>query len=565
MTQRNFILLAGMLIVVLVVFAPVSGANTMVLKEGNSQSAVVDTAVTTPPSVIVKDGAGVPIADVDVTFTVTTGGGSVTGATAVTDEDGIATVGSWKLGTAAGSNTLTAVAATNSTATTNTFVFSATGTAGQATKIEKNTGDAQSATIDTAVAIPPSVKVMDAFNNPVDGAIVTFVATTPASASVTGMSQTTGSDGIATVGSWKLGTVTGSNTLTATTGSHSVSFTATATESTNAPTITGISPSVGLNTGIASGIAITGNYYSSGVNVNLTRSNRANITGTCTRNSATSLTCSFPLTGADDGSWNVVVTNANGKAVTKSSGFTIIDESDSDVTITSISPATARAGDDFSFTITGKDFITSMVYEVYLYNGESDNITADNVAVPSATSIKGKFDLNSDADVDTYYVCIKDPFGGIECKKNAFEVTTNKVGSINIESKPSGAAIYIDNVANGTTPKTVDEITIGSYKLTLKLSGYQDWSKTIKVEEDEETEVDATLYAAPVTTPTTVRTYTYVTTPPAGQTTVRTTVKSTIKIPTTWADTPTPTEESPVDFGLVVGTVCLAFIALRKR
>jgi hypothetical protein len=51
---------------------------------------------------------------VSVTFTVTTGGGSVTGATAVSDAQGVARVGSWTLGSNAGVNTLMATA-TNAT------------------------------------------------------------------------------------------------------------------------------------------------------------------------------------------------------------------------------------------------------------------------------------------------------------------------------------------------------------------------------------------------------------------------------------------------------------------
>jgi hypothetical protein len=43
-----------------------------------------------------------------VTFTVTNGGGTVTGATATSNASGVATVGSWTLGTAAGENTLSA-------------------------------------------------------------------------------------------------------------------------------------------------------------------------------------------------------------------------------------------------------------------------------------------------------------------------------------------------------------------------------------------------------------------------------------------------------------------------
>lgn len=62
------------------------------------------------PSVIVKDGNGNPVSGVPVTFTVTGGGGSVTGNHPTSDASGIATVGSWTLGTTAGTNTLVATA-----------------------------------------------------------------------------------------------------------------------------------------------------------------------------------------------------------------------------------------------------------------------------------------------------------------------------------------------------------------------------------------------------------------------------------------------------------------------
>jgi hypothetical protein len=64
------------------------------------------------PSVIVLDQAGSPLEGVTVTFAVESGGGSVTGATQTTNEQGVATVGSWTLGPVAGSNTLSASAGT---------------------------------------------------------------------------------------------------------------------------------------------------------------------------------------------------------------------------------------------------------------------------------------------------------------------------------------------------------------------------------------------------------------------------------------------------------------------
>ena len=61
-----------------------------------------------PPSVIVKDQRGSPMGGVAVTFTVASGGGTVTGGSVATNSAGIAMVGSWILGETPGLNTLTA-------------------------------------------------------------------------------------------------------------------------------------------------------------------------------------------------------------------------------------------------------------------------------------------------------------------------------------------------------------------------------------------------------------------------------------------------------------------------
>jgi len=90
-------------------------------------TAVAGAAVATAPSVIVKDAFNYPVSGVTVTFAVTSGGGSATGLTATTNAAGIATVGSWTLGTHAGANTLTATSAALSGSP---VTFTATGIAG---------------------------------------------------------------------------------------------------------------------------------------------------------------------------------------------------------------------------------------------------------------------------------------------------------------------------------------------------------------------------------------------------------------------------------------------------
>src|SRR5438105_4112070 len=191
----------------------IAGAATQVaVNAGNNQTVAAGSAVPIPPSVIVKDASGNPVPGVGVTFAVAPGSGSLTGATQTTDAGGIATVGSWTLGTTAGANSLTA---TSAGLAGSPVTFTATGTAGTAGSIAVDAGDNQSASVNTAMATPPAVIVKDAHGNPVQGVSVTF-AVGLGSGSITGASQTTNASGIAAVGSWTLGTAAGQNTLTAT-------------------------------------------------------------------------------------------------------------------------------------------------------------------------------------------------------------------------------------------------------------------------------------------------------------------------------------------------------------
>jgi hypothetical protein len=70
------------------------------------QTGLIGYPVNDPPAVRLLDADGKPIQGAAVTFTVTSGGGSVTGGVVTTGSDGVATVGGWTI--AAGANGLTA-------------------------------------------------------------------------------------------------------------------------------------------------------------------------------------------------------------------------------------------------------------------------------------------------------------------------------------------------------------------------------------------------------------------------------------------------------------------------
>lgn len=192
---------------------------------GNGQTATVRSELPVVPSVAVRDMHGNPVSGVLVTFTVKTGGGSVSGGSQRTNSAGVAASGPWILGATAGTNTLTATAATAGTLTP--IVFVATGLAGPAAMLTKAGGDNQLVVAGSAVPTPPSIIVRDAYANLIAGAVVTFTVAS-GGGSVAGATVTTATSGIATVGSWTTGSAPGGiNTLTASSpGLIPVTFTA---------------------------------------------------------------------------------------------------------------------------------------------------------------------------------------------------------------------------------------------------------------------------------------------------------------------------------------------------
>ena len=90
--------------------APSAPNTTVAVVAGNFQPGLVGYAVNVPPSVKVTGAGSAPVANATVTFTVQSGGGSVTGGTALTNSAGLAQVGGWTLGGSAGVNTLRATA-----------------------------------------------------------------------------------------------------------------------------------------------------------------------------------------------------------------------------------------------------------------------------------------------------------------------------------------------------------------------------------------------------------------------------------------------------------------------
>jgi hypothetical protein len=223
-----------------------AGAVAQVTKAaGDAQTTSAGATLPVSPAVLVADAYGNPKAGVSVTFAPTSGSGSVTGGTQVTNAAGTATVGSWTLG-AAGIDTLVATVS-GAGITGNPAKFTATAmTAGAPTTIARYVGDSQTGLVGYALNVRPAVKVTDTNGGPVSGVAVTF-AVTGGGGSVSGGSATTNNNGIAQVTNWVVGPAAGANAMTATAAGLSgspVSFTATGASPTYRITIKNIGPAL---------------------------------------------------------------------------------------------------------------------------------------------------------------------------------------------------------------------------------------------------------------------------------------------------------------------------------
>ncbi len=191
---------------------PPGPPNGLTVSAGNNQEGTVGATVLVTPAVRVADAGGRGVPGISVRFDVLSGGGSVTGDSVVTNSDGIATVGSWRLGPIPGTNQLRAQALGYPLLLT----ITATSEPGAPSSLQIVTGGASLAAVVGQQVLPlPSVRVRDAFGNPIPGALITWQVIQGGGTLVGASQTTTDAEGRTTVGGWILGGTQGNNQLQA--------------------------------------------------------------------------------------------------------------------------------------------------------------------------------------------------------------------------------------------------------------------------------------------------------------------------------------------------------------
>ncbi|MEO8201404.1 MAG: SBBP repeat-containing protein [Gemmatimonadota bacterium] len=182
-TRPGFFLLPLTLLLVLsckgdVKTGPDFGPAAIVATTPARQVLEVGGVVPVAPAVRVVNEAGDPVPSVEVVFALTSGGGTISGTTAVTGIDGIAALAIWTVGTSAGDNSVTATA---SDLPGHAVVFSATATAGPPVSVSLLTSPPAAVASGVRFSAQPVLQLKDTFGNAAAMSGVAVVATlTPA-------------------------------------------------------------------------------------------------------------------------------------------------------------------------------------------------------------------------------------------------------------------------------------------------------------------------------------------------------------------------------------------------
>lgn len=203
--------------------SPGAPSSIQIVSGGALLNAIVGQEVIPAPAVRVRDAFGNPISNTLVTWTVTSGGGTVIGPSqTTTDAEGKATVGGWRLGATQGANQLQA-RTSNGIIVTFTALGIGIPEGMIATSPTTQTGFASFAVPKTA-----RVQVLGEGGTPVIGIPVVFNRIAGGGA-ISGTVVVTDNFGIASLGDWRLG-ADGQSTVEATVPGfpgNSVIFTAT--------------------------------------------------------------------------------------------------------------------------------------------------------------------------------------------------------------------------------------------------------------------------------------------------------------------------------------------------
>jgi len=210
-----------------------------------------------------------------------------------------------------------------------------------------------------------------------------------------------------------------------------------------APVVIAITPSSASNTGTVNITNLGGANFQPGATVTLSKAGQTSITATnVTVVNAGKITCSFDLTGAAGGAWDVTVANTDGRSGSLAGAFTVTLAAP---TVTSISPNLGNNNAVVTINnLAGSNFRSGAAVKLTLA-GQTD-ITATSVIVVSATQISCQFDLTNKT-AGFWDVVVTNSDGQSGALTQGFNVQTPSI----VVTKPLQSSQPVFNPGKGPT------------------------------------------------------------------------------------------------------------------
>ena len=68
-----------------------------------------------------------------------------------------------------------------------------------------------------------------------------------------------------------------------------------------------------------------------------------------------------------------------------------------------------------------------------------------------------------------------------------------RTGALTVDSRPTGARVFLDGKLVGTTPLTLPSVAAGAHAIRIEQDGYRRWSSSVRVVAAEQNRVTASL------------------------------------------------------------------------
>jgi hypothetical protein len=81
----------------------------------------------------------------------------------------------------------------------------------------------------------------------------------------------------------------------------------------------------------------------------------------------------------------------------------------------------------------------------------------------------------------------------IELRSAAAPAARSGPGGLNVQSRPAGARVFVNNRLAGSTPVAIRGVPAGPATVRIEMDGYQPWTTTVRVNAGDQTRVAASL------------------------------------------------------------------------